>query len=709
MKDFDEDLSFPSFDTGPEAILEVTKSVCKKPKAEAAHPTVPQQYYHDTSGDMQFFKYNRLEHVPIYRLASNHIIGLDSDDQHDLYKDRQERVSIKASNVHLSLFSKKVRNAVSRRIQEDCDGNILLFDYDDSMITSIYDPELVKRDDLRMIGEELERNPHNVSAWIHLIHEQQQQQQINYQLSEKAVLERKQAILKKALTANAGNTELLKEYISVHELLNDPLEAVKLVERLVKSYPSLISFYFDYQIHNSRTFSVFQVQERFEGVLDQFEYVKFLFDSGYTERAIRIIDYLWKMHYNSVKVSSDDWWEGQEVVPLDIYMPPPIVDSAFEHTIALMEWLKVESYRSYKFATPRLMIHQYIDEPEEDPDRIVCIEDVHMFTFLPTIDDIFGLFGFDSSVPHPFILVDYLCFDYVRKTQAVSTIPSDLKKIMSIWCLDAIEREPLVAAFHYLVLSNGDMDTLNGNLGLEVLEAQTRYLCCEGRFADAHGLASQGPKNSQTILLLAEVFIKVTGHVGLEWLSGMDDAVLLPYKTYLQDGVECMARQLIDTSHWHSPGVLSLLLYSNNKLLLPVARSWLIEHQSTSRFAFDAFVQFEHKYSSSLNVNRMIKQTDDDYRMFVLFMVKNGNLVRRSSKDMKTMFQAVLSIIHSLTKQECVACCLQAIHKHPAAKQVYMAAIDKLCEFEDFKTALNVLTVLQERGIRCRTLLEELC
>src|SRR5258707_12702915 len=105
------------------------------------------------------------------------------------------------------------------------------------------------------------------------------------------------------------------------------------------------------------------------------EYVSFLFHAGYTERAIRILEYLCKVHFKGISPSQWLCSNGALNYPSEAVDVLVSSSSLSSERDAIVEWLNIESYRSFKFAITVDDTNYAVDEPEEDADRIVHFED----------------------------------------------------------------------------------------------------------------------------------------------------------------------------------------------------------------------------------------------------------------------------------------------------------------------------------------------
>lgn len=702
-------ISFPTFSSAPPPSTEVAERPDKRGRAVAddRHQDHRQDdsgsqferlFVIQCSGDLEYFKYGRLQSVPDYKTQSSLVFGLTEPSLLP-EPDAKAHQEMAVSGSTLPLYPKQVKATLARMVQENPDGFIRLFDFDDSLIHSVYDAALVRSDQSRALSERIDADPFDVQAWIQLaatdasIH------------PTKPELERRAAILEKAIAQVPTSTQLITEYMTVHEQLHGGQAALALYRQLAEQNSLLRPHYFAFRLHNSCTFNVFSIMEEFDP-LDTPSFPAFLYHAGYTERALRIYEFLVKRHCRGLAPSRwlfDSGMFSYDCEPVTDFLMPSLVSSDAE---AMAEWLRVEAYRSFKFATASSSHVAYPDEPEEDPDRVVLYDDIVPFSFKPSLDDLFGLFGFSSSIPEPFVLVGFRSLDFLRTVGIVSTLPSDVRSVLKGICLDMLPmaQDPSSVAFHYFVLEEGV-----GQVAVETPEtalALALYFAHQSRVREALLLKDRCPISPLFVELLMR-----TGGDALEYIESRSDhgdrsSPLLPYHLYLTEGITQMVKRLHGTVHDGQLSWFSLIMHSDDKLLLPQAREWLDVHHCTRRAAFDALVQFELCYSAGFRLRRVLKSPLDDYGLFVLSCFDLNDLLVHYSQEMLTPFAAIQQISHS--SSQVVLHVLNAIARHPGSKQVYLAGIDRLLAVGDTVTAMNVLTAMEERGLRCRTLIEEL-
>ena len=693
------EVKLPSFKSAPDNKLNIVKSdnVTGKEKQQreekiSDHSTRP-YYVIDTCMDDDIYRYERVPNAPIYTVPRYSILGYChySDSLRDECQTSDStRISTylvqQQGTAVIRMHSQVVKSYLKNGVFRDENGN-LYFDPDifdekgDEKLLMLYDRDIVTKlndKDFVALNKRVSNYPDDIYAWLSLVNHS------DHNVSARADLERKEIILQKAMASNPNSQRLFAVYLDVLSDLHGVGKMLMVAKQKAMSDSLFLSFYFDRLTHHASS------DYNFFSILDEFEHspsidlVSFIFDAGYTERALRILECLVfgvKTRFDYDRLFNNN----NRSLGVDAFMIPPTVSTDHE---AIVEWIGVESYRMFKFAYPRSHLFTYPDEQEEDPDRWCLFEDVVPYFSIkspPELDSIFSLFGFDAHLPEPYILladhqrIRYVSFDLMRKVHILRSLPVDVIEMLKRICLH-LASEPS-ACFHYLLLGGSHY------VGLDHDE-YLLFLACTGKFEEFVNVYRPSTKMDS---LYQRILLKLDR---LEAVSPNTKLLL-----------ESVKQRTIDISI-PDPLVFESLMLNDDFESKRLVRSWLQCHYKSSRFAFDSLLQF---YTShSIPMNGLVLPVDD-YALYALIIACNNDpALLKPFLHTNTPFAAMQSIIYSETSLDCERNSLLSVDRYPYHKKVHMTAIDRLCAFSCHDRALQILSAMEERGVRCRTLLEEL-
>ena len=421
-------LTLPSFKTAPLLKVDEQKSKSLEPESvstkrvpDAIQSQVTKRYkddnkpptfYADTKGDWEVLSFGKIyqAEVPFYKRAVNDtILGLHAqkDGKYRLEKSTKETGAFELKQItkehefvsltdRATLFAssldKHPQKVVSRT--SDSFGVFVPLEIREELGPGSKHFLEIQRE----YNEQLRSRPHDIALWLQFVNMQDSlRRDEDVKLGRQAITERKIAILERAIKDNPSSSLLHHQRL---KLL--PEAAIPITEQMTNwdhlledVFPSdnyLWQQYLHFCKSSVQIFLFTSVDELYrdlsrksfvDHVSLSIDYISFLFDTGYVERAVAILNH------------------HLQVNPYTIEFQEEFVEYSKQESFTLEEqfdeWFKHEQHRERKFWFPIEpdKSSPYEDDLEEDFERIVIDEEVSNFIIggAPLLECLLTSFG----------------------------------------------------------------------------------------------------------------------------------------------------------------------------------------------------------------------------------------------------------------------------------------------------------------------------
>ena len=249
----------------------------------------------------------------------------------------------------------------------------------------------------REYNEQLRTRPHDVALWLQFVNVQDSlRRDEDVRLGRHAVAERKIAILERAIEDNPASSLLHHQRLKLLPEVSMPITEQManwdhILEHIFPSDSYLWQQYLRFCKSSVQVFLFTTVDELYQNLsrkpfIDRVslavDYVSFLLDTGYVERAVAILNCHLKINPYTIEYQEEFVeYAGQE---------------AFTLEEQFHEWFKHEQFRERKFWFPiEPGKPRYADDPQEDFERMVVDDEVSSFCMdeAPALECLLTSFG----------------------------------------------------------------------------------------------------------------------------------------------------------------------------------------------------------------------------------------------------------------------------------------------------------------------------